>query len=618
MVTSLAHPVLIGISGTANGETFPLNAAAVHIGRDESNDISLPDPAVSRQHCVCVEQAGRWVLRDLASSNGTFVNNVRVAATERELANGDHVAVGASVLLFVSRSSEPGAELADANPGIPDSRLDIAATQYLQRPTSDAEPRVERGLRALLDISTAINAIQDEDELYRELLRVVRQLVPAPQSAIVVLDPHTGLSVRGGTTDDIPVAVSRELVSTVMQQRVGLRSHDPAVGTAYLCAPLAAANTVLGAIYLAAPGPTSFEEDHLQLVTAIGRIAAIPLENVRRTASLREEAERLRADLRLEHNMVGDSAPMRVVYDRISRVAPADSSVLIVGETGTGKELAARAIHDSSPRARRPFVAINCAAVPEALLEDELFGHERGAYTGAHTLKQGKLEVAQGGTVFLDEIGEMAPALQSKLLRVLAEREFQRVGGTRTIQANVRVVSATNRSLTAEIAAGRFRQDLFFRLKVVTVEMPALRDRRDDIPLLARYFLNRFAKRAARRIIGFSPAALACLSAYSWPGNARELENAIERAVVLGSTSEIMPDDLPEEIVQAQVSVTASPAGGFDFHAAVRETKRHVIITAFRRAGGSFVEAAKLLRVHPNYLHRLVRNLELRATLDQG
>jgi transcriptional regulator with GAF, ATPase, and Fis domain len=524
-----AQPTLVGLSGPANGETFPLAQPEVHIGRDESNEICLPDSAVSRRHCVCAQGATGWTLRDLGSFNGTFVNNI--AAGERELANGDHIGIGTSVLLFVSgvHAEVTAGQLEDGSPGVDSRTVDIAATQYLGRASEAAAPRVERNLRALLAMSTAINAVQSEDELHTELLRVVRELTPAQQAAIVVLDPETGLTVRAGTAAGSgPTPVSRDAVTRVMQERIGIHAHDPQSGTAYLCAPLAAANTVLGAIFVAASGSAGLlDEDHLQLITALGRIAAIPLDNLRRTAALREETERLRADVRLQHNMIGDSEPMQRVYQRINLVAPADTTVLIMGETGSGKELAARAIHTSSPRARRPFIALNCAAIPETLLESELFGYERGAFTGAVTFKPGKLEAAQGGTLFLDEIGEMSPALQGKLLRVLEQREFERVGGTRTIKADIRVVSATNRALPAEVAAGRFRSDLYFRLNVVSIAMPPLRDRREDIPLLARYFLNRFSKTATRRITGIAPAALSCLSAYAWPGNARELENAI-------------------------------------------------------------------------------------------
>ena len=268
----------------------------------------------------------------------------------------------------------------------------------------------------------------------------------------------------------------------------------------------------MGVIYLDASNPDAhFDENHLQLLTAIGSIAAAALDNARRMESLEQENRRLQDEISLEHNMVGDSPRMRDVYQFIARVAPRDITVLIFGESGTGKELVARAIHRTSSRANKPCVAINCAALAENLLESELFGHEKGAFTGAIAQKKGKLEVAEGGTVFLDEIGELAPLLQAKLLRVLQEREFERVGGTRTIKLDVRLIAATNRDLEEEVKKGRFREDLFYRLNVVSLRMPALRERREDIPLLASYFAAKFSQRSNRPVLGVSPQARACL-----------------------------------------------------------------------------------------------------------
>ena len=301
---------------------------------------------------------------------------------------------------------------------------------------------------------------------------------------------------------------------------------------------------------------------------------------------------------------------MRAVYQFIARVAPADSTVLIRGESGTGKELVARAIHTNSLRSGKPFVAINCAALTESLLESELFGHERGAFTGAIAQKKGKLEMADGGTVFLDELGEMAPPLQTKLLRVLQEREFERVGGNRPIKVNIRLIAATNRDLEKSIQAGTFRQDLYYRLNVLTVTMPPLRERREDIPLLAGYFAMRCAKKSAHSVKGISLEARQCLINYDWPGNVRELDNAIERAVVLGTTELIMPEDLPEALLEKQ---SVSGAEITEYHRVVMETKRQLVRSALERADGNYTEAAQFLGVHPNNLHRLIRNLDLKV-----
>src|SRR6266705_2382795 len=342
----------------------------------------------------------------------------------------------------------------------------------------------------------------------------------------------------------------------------------------------------------------------------IAGTASVALENARQMEWLLNENRRLQSDINVEHSMVGEGPQMRAVYQFIARVAPADSTVLIRGESGTGKELVARAIHTNSPRSGKPFVAINCAALTESLLESELFGHERGAFTGAIAQKKGKLETADGGTVFLDELGEMAPPLQTKLLRVLQEREFERVGGNRPIKVNIRVIAATNRDLEKSIQAGTFRQDLYYRLNVLTVTMPPLRERREDIPLLAGYFAMRCAKKSAHSVKGISPEARQCLINYDWPGNVRELENAIERAVVLGTTELIMPEDLPEALLEKQ---SVSGAEITEYHRVVMETKRQLVRSALERAGGNYTEAAQFLGVHPNNLHRLIRNLDLKV-----
>ncbi len=328
---------------------------------------------------------------------------------------------------------------------------------------------------------------------------------------------------------------------------------------------------------------------------------------------LEMENRRLQAASNVNHDMVGDSPAIRAVYQFIGKVAPSDSTVLIDGESGTGKELVARAIHRNSRRAGRPFVAINCAAITETLLESEMFGHEKGSFTGAVAQKRGKLEAADGGTVFLDEIGEMSPGLQAKLLRVLQEHEFERVGGNRTIPVDLRVIAATNRDLAEEARKGTFRQDLYYRLNVVKLTVPPLRDRSRDILPLAQYFIQKFARRAARKVVGMSPDARDLLLRYSWPGNVRELENAIERAIVMGSTEFILPDDLPETLFEDGEPRPERPQALF--HETVNEAKKQVILRAFDQAAGNYTEAARVLGLHPNYLHRLIRNLNLKDEL---
>jgi transcriptional regulator with GAF, ATPase, and Fis domain len=293
-------------------------------------------------------------------------------------------------------------------------------------------------------------------------------------------------------------------------------------------------------------------EENREVLSAIATLTAAAWENASSVATLRADNEILRAQLdQPQTGILGDSPAVKRVLELIERVAPRDTTVLILGESGTGKELVARAVHQQSERRERPFVAINCAAVTDTLLESELFGHEKGAFTGAIAQKKGKLELAEGGSVFLDEIGEMAAGLQAKLLRVLQQREFERVGGTRTIRLDVRLIAATNRDLAAEVKKGSFREDLYHRLNVVAIRTPPLRDRAQDIPVLARHFLETSAVRCRRRPPILSEEAEQLLMAYSWPGNIRELENAIERAVVLGQGEQVTAEDLPETILDA-------------------------------------------------------------------
>lgn len=302
----------------------------------------------------------------------------------------------------------------------------------------------------------------------------------------------------------------------------------------------------------------------------------------------REVRERDRLD-----RILGKSPKMRQAFDLIEQVAPSRSTVLITGESGTGKELIARAIHAHSPRAEKNFVAVNCAAISGELLESELFGHEKGAFTGAVSSKIGKFEYAHGGTIFLDEIGEMDPKLQAKLLRVLQENEIDRVGGTKPIPVDVRVIASTNRSLRDRIKSGDFREDLFYRLNVVNITFPPLRERKEDIPLLAQGFLARYAEQNGRKIEGISPDALEILMKFNWPGNVRELENVIERATVLCRGSQITPDCLPEEILSPEVRP------GLDIHVGMTtlEAERMLILETLKAHDWNRTRAAELLGI---------------------
>jgi DNA-binding NtrC family response regulator len=322
----------------------------------------------------------------------------------------------------------------------------------------------------------------------------------------------------------------------------------------------------------------------------------VVLAKVFEQQELRRETRQLRQRVRdrvAPNNIVGDSPPMQRVFEIVDQVAPSRATVLITGESGTGKELVANAIHQRSPRVNGPFIKLHCAALAESLLESELFGHERGSFTGAMARKDGRFQLADGGTLFLDEIGEISPSIQVKLLRFLQEHEFERVGGNQTIRVDVRVIAATNRNLTEEVAKGRFREDLYYRLNVVALEMPPLRDRRSDVPPLAKFFLEKYAKDNGKALDGFAPDALELLTAYDWPGNVRELENAIERAVVLTNGSLIESRQLPPN-----VRPRLAPAGMPVIPGAtMADIERYAILETLKSTGGSTSKAAEMLGI---------------------
>jgi DNA-binding NtrC family response regulator len=306
--------------------------------------------------------------------------------------------------------------------------------------------------------------------------------------------------------------------------------------------------------------------------------------------------------------IAGKSAKMKEAVETARKAAASNATVLLLGESGTGKEVFARSIHSWSERKDQPFVAINCVGFTKELLESELFGHEKGAFTGAERMKKGKMELANGGTVFLDEIGDMAAELQTKLLRFLQEREFDRVGGSEPIRVNVRIIAATNRDLEGAVAEGRFREDLYHRLNVIAIMLPALRERSEDVAALADYFLGRFAAEAKKRFTDIDAEARAKLMAYRWPGNVRELANVIERAVVLGTGPSVTARDLPGRIVAAEGQENASD---LSYRDALEAARREVVTQALDRSGGNRTAAAKSLGLHEKYFLRLIKTLRI-------
>ncbi len=316
-------------------------------------------------------------------------------------------------------------------------------------------------------------------------------------------------------------------------------------------------------------------------------------------------------------NIVGNSPPMQKVFELIEKVSDSDSTILLQGESGTGKEVIAKTIHFNSPRRDKPLIPINCGAIPEALLESELFGHEKGAFTGAISSRLGRFELAHGGTLFLDEISEMPLSLQVKLLRVLQEREFERVGGTKSIHVDVRIIAATNQDLEEAVAEKKFRKDLFYRLNVIPINVPALREHKEDIPLLIDHFLSKFNTRKGRTIKGITPEALKILMAYSWPGNIRELENLMERIITLRQEGSISPDDIPDKYKKAEAASTASlfqfPDEGINFTKVVTEFEVHLLNQALLKSKGVKNRAAQLLQLNRTTLVERLKRLDKQA-----
>ena len=635
------NPRIVGIAGPLNGMSLALTDDEISVGREPSNKLWAADSGMSRRHCAIAKQEdGQFLLRDMGGRNGTRVNGERIE--KHELCHRDQIRVGNSTLVFLLGDEEAIAERNRLELDDTTVEEDVVASlrpedsTYLHPDPErvSGQPKVERlaaDLSTVLKIATHIGGIRDEEGLQWQLLGMLFDVVPAQRAAILFFD-DAGEIARTAAWDrlhgpEVPVRVSRTLLKKITAERNGLlldnikrsplgqaASLQSAGVKSALCVPLLLAGRVSGVIYLDTRSPENpFDSDHLHLVAAVASLISLAWANVRHLEKLREENKYLQEEINLNHELVGESPRMRVVYELIRRVAATDSTVLIQGESGTGKELVARAIHNSSSRADGPFVAVNCAAITETLLESELFGHEKGAFTGAVAQKKGKVELAHGGTLFLDEIGEFAVALQAKLLRVLQEREVERVGGTRPMKIDVRFVAATNRGLLQAVEAGTFRRDLYHRLNVVSITLPALRERAEDIPLLADYFVAKASRKCRIRPKPISAEVQACLLSYDWPGNVRELEHAMERALVLGASDKVLPEDLPSEIVESAPGEPNSSS----FQSVVKEQKKQVVQKAMQQSNGNYIEAAKLLGIHPNSLLRLIRNLNLKGSFPE-
>jgi Nif-specific regulatory protein len=384
--------------------------------------------------------------------------------------------------------------------------------------------------------------------------------------------------------------------------------------TSLICAPVIFGEKVLGLIHLYCADPhKSLNAEDLEFTVAVAKQLGAATHQMQRQISLTAQNRSLRDQLGVESELVGDSAEIRKVEEQIGLVAGTHATVLVRGESGAGKELVARAIHYTSPRKEGPFICLNCAALSETLLESELFGHEKGAFTGATEKKIGKFEAADGGTIFLDEIGEMSVSTQAKLLRVLEGHPYERVGGHAPIRVDVRVVSATNQPLEKALQEGRFRRDLFFRLQVVEIRVPPLRERKSDVPLLADHFLKRFVRETGRKIRGFTPAALKKMEAHDWPGNVRELRNVIERAVALGRSMSIDTNDI--WLSSLEVPSTPLPPQDNVFEAVSLDEidKRHILRT-LEHTSWNKSQSAAILKIERSTLDRKIKLYELKRS----
>jgi Nif-specific regulatory protein len=624
------EPILVFSTGASKTETFPLEGIeTVSLGRAEINQIVLSDGDVSRCHCSITAAGDSYYLKDLDSRNGTFLNNLPVK--EAVLRHGDCIRIGKTLILFRTEdelNAMPFDNNFEFDNGalITQSEIRFAVERNLHKMPQD--------LNALARLGRALNESRDTAQLQRRFLEIILELIPAAERGVILLfenntdEPKSVSVVNRNPLDTDKITVSRTVTERVLKEKIALLSNDLRDSglenaeslivkrvSALLCVPLEI-NEAQGLIYLDSCQPDAkVTENHLQQLTAISVLISAALEKTFSIQALEKENARLQTELEIETNLIGVSQEINKVFQLIKKVSPTDSNVLITGESGTGKELVAQTLHRNSRRSDKPFVAINCAVLNEHLLESDLFGHERGSFTGAYAQKKGKLEMADGGTVFLDEVGELAPHLQAKLLRVLQEREFQRVGGNNTLKTNVRIIAATNQNLQENVKKGSFREDLFFRLNVVQVNVPPLRERKQDIPLLAQHFVNKYSERCNRKVVGLSKKAREVLCNYEWTGNVRELENVIERAIVLGSTETIMPEDLPDEIAE-NAALTESASTGF--HVQLKEAKRRIIMAALLEANGNYTEAANSLGIHPNNLHRLVKSLGIKEEVKKA
>ena len=634
-------PRLLVLAGPLKGVVLDLPGDVISIGRDPlHNQICLSDHLVSRQHCQIERRSGHFWIKDKESANGTFVNGIAVG--EQELNHNQKIGIGDSIFTFLYDETElaEAVEFDEVQVHAKTTfRLKSDEVLYFQAEKAESlllqTGRKARDLVALLRVSNATHQFSSFSALQKELLKLVFEIVPASTGIILFtpdgnLDAAALFGMHSQQNDRLRLKVNSRIAERVLREQVAILCNDIERNEvlseeldltqqhvcSLLAAPLIIGEESYGLIYFDAKELTvQFDEDHLHLVVAIAAIAGRALQKAHQIEVMEAEVANLRAAAGQRKGLIGTSAGIRKVQNEIARVAPNNTTVLIRGESGTGKELVALAIHQQSKRANNKFLAINCACLKDEFLESELFGHEKGSFTSAYVRKLGKLEEADKGTVFLDELGEMPVSIQAKLLRVLDTREFERLGGTKLIKTDIRLIAATNRNLEVAMKEGRFRADLYYRLNVCNISLPPLRERRTDIPILANYFVHKFNANYSRQLSGMTSETNQMLTRYDWPGNVRELEHAIEYAFIKGSTDEVRPEDLPESLQNR-----GGDEGNIsnNYQTAVREAKKNIILQAFQQASGDAAKTANLLGIHKNNLYRLLRELDFKGDLGQS
>jgi transcriptional regulator with GAF, ATPase, and Fis domain len=607
----------------------------VTLGRAPGNTVVLHDERASRFHAEVFATEEGWFVRDLQSRNGTLLAGRRLAADHR-LAAGDLLQIGLAEIRYREgdpASGDTGTSIA-AGTGTMPADLEAWHASITHRRTRSrlldelggaaAAPRVGRAAAALCRLSFALGRAGDVAEMARLALTAALADTAATRG-VVLLPERTAVGRPEATPATTPVAAIPDpwpgsypggIVATVLatDEAVLAAPSGQAGMAATMSAPVRTGGRPAGVMHLeldrdgAAASP-----DDLEFVMASCDALGLALDNLTtrealtvRLATAADENERLRRLLGEEPRMVGSSPALAEILSHVERVAATKATVLVRGESGSGKELVGRAIHEASDRSGGPLICLNCAALSESLLESELFGHEKGAFTGATERKIGKFEAAHRGTLVLDEIGEMSPAIQAKFLRVLEGHSFERVGGSARVQVDVRVVAATNRDLERAVAGGDFRRDLYFRLKVVEIVVPPLRHRPEDIEPLAAHFLARFAGDTGRRVRGFTPEAIAALRAYHWPGNIRELRNVVERGVVLARGEWIdVPDMVLSQLAPPGDTGKSQPAAAGPFvPTTLDEMERRHIFETLEAVGGNKTKAAAILGIDRSTLDR--------------